>query len=344
MTVVNNKPHIKHIIILTAIAVLASAVSTCFFACKRADEKPSGPPEKVTIAFAIMPEATLAQVAHAKGFLRQEGLDATVRMHPYGKRALDDLLAGNADFATVAETPVMFAIMKGKKISVIATILHSSAGISIIARKDRGILTPGDLRGKRIGVTFGTISDYFLYAILGVNGISGNDVEVVDIKAEDMPDALGRGDIDAVSTFSPYTVLTRKKLGTGAVSFQDKDIYRWTFNVVATQEFISRNPGKVEKLLRALVGAEEFVKKNPPEAQKITANFNGLDIGIVREIWQDSDFTLTLDQPLILALEDESRWAIKGGLTDATKVPNYLDFIYIDGLNAVKPDAVMILR
>jgi NitT/TauT family transport system substrate-binding protein len=138
--------------------------------------------------------------------------------------------------------------------------------------------------------------------------------------------------------------LTRKKLGTGAVSFQDKDIYRWTFNVVATQEFISRNPGKVEKLLRALVRAEEFVRKNPSEAQRITANFNGLDIGIVREIWPDSDFTLTLDQPLILALEDESRWAIKGGLTKAKEVPNYLDYIYVDGLKSVKPEALMILR
>ena len=48
---------------------------------------------------------------------------------------------------------------------------------------------------------------------------------------------------------------------------------RQTFNVVATQEFIRKNPGKVKKLLRALIKAEEFVKQNPDEAQKIVAGF-----------------------------------------------------------------------
>lgn len=45
-----------------------------------------------------------------------------------------------------------------------------------------------------------------------------------------------------------------------------------------------------------------------------------------------------------LALEDESMWAMTNRLTAATKLPNYLDFIYLQGLRAVKPDAVRILR
>ncbi len=62
-------------------------------------------------------------------------------MHPYGKTALKEVLEGKADFATVAETPVMFAIMKGEKISIIATIQTSSRNSAIMARKDKGILT-----------------------------------------------------------------------------------------------------------------------------------------------------------------------------------------------------------
>ena len=37
-------------------------------------------------------------------------------------------------------------------------------------------------------------------------------------------------------------------------------------------------------------------------------------------------------------MEDKNR------LTRKTKVPNYLNFIYIDGLKAVKPEAVTIIR
>jgi NitT/TauT family transport system substrate-binding protein len=97
-------------------------------------------------------------------------------------------------------------------------------------------------------------------------------------------------------------------------------------------------------MLRALVRAEEFVRANPAEAQKIVADFSGIDINIVRDIWAYTSFTVSLDQALILALEDESRWAIKGGLTAAKAIPNYLDFIYFDGLKSVRPEAVRILR
>jgi NitT/TauT family transport system substrate-binding protein len=319
------------------------AIGTCFFACSRIDQKAAIPSEKVTIAYSATTDAVLTEVAHMKGYFLQEGLEVTPRLHPYGKPALEDLLAGKADFATVAETPVMFAILKREKISVIATTQSSKMGNAILAKRDKGILTFGDLKGKKIAATLGTTSDFFLDAILGVHGIFRKDVEVVDLKAEEMADALTHGDIDAVSTFTPYVAYTKKKLGNRVITFQDKDIYRWTFNVVAKQEFIRKNPDKVRKVLRALVRAEDFVRENPAETQKIVADFSGIDLNVVRDIWADTSFTVTLDQALILALEDESRWAIDSGLTGAREVPNYLDFIYFDGLKSVKPGAVRIL-
>lgn len=339
-----TSPRKKRHLLRTTLAVVLLATAATLFSCTRIDHESAAPSEKVTIAYSATTDAVLAEIALVKGYFLQEGLEVTPHRHPYGKPALEDLLAGKADFATVAVTPVMFAILKGEKISVIATIQNSNVGNAILARRDRGISTLGDLKGKRIAVTLGTTSDFYLDAILGVHGISRKDVEVVDLKAEVMADALARGDIDAVSTFSSYTAFTRKELGARVISFYDKDIYRWTFNVVAKQEFIRKNSGKVEKMLRALARAEEFAGKNPAEAQKIVSDFSGIEIGIVRDVWPDTNFTVSLDQSLILALEDESRWAIQNRLTTARKIPNYLDYIYFDGLKAVKPEAVRILR
>jgi len=329
------------------IAVTVSAVAAivaCVFSCTRTDYKSAGPAEKVTIAYSATTESVLAEVAQMQGYYRQEGLEAIPRKHPFGKPALEDVLAGKADFATVAETPVMFAIMRGEKISVIATIESSRKGNAIIARKDRGILAFKDLKGKSIGVTLGTVSDFFADAILVLNGISRKDVKVVDLKAEKIAEALANGDIDAASTFNPYTIYAQKKLGGSGVTFQDESIYTWTFNVVARQEFIRNNPEKVKKLLRALVRAEDFVGRNTAEAQRIVADFSGIDVAIVRDAWTGTNFGVSLDQSLLLSLEDESQWAINGGIARNTRVPNYLDFIYIDGLKSVKPEAVRILR
>jgi NitT/TauT family transport system substrate-binding protein len=60
--------------------------------------------------------------------------------------------------------------------------------------------------------------------------------------------------------------------------------------------------------------------------------------------WKEGKFTLFLDQALIVSLEDQARWAIKNKLTDATKAPNYLNYIYFDALEAVKPKSMTIIR
>jgi NitT/TauT family transport system substrate-binding protein len=53
---------------------------------------------------------------------------------------------------------------------------------------------------------------------------------------------------------------------------------------------------------------------------------------------------VTLPQALIIAMEDEARWRIENKLTDKTTVPNYLNFLYLDGLEAVSPEAVTVIR
>ena len=136
----------------------------------------------------------------------------------------------------------------------------------------------------------------------------------------------------------------QKKLGDRGVSFFDEELYSSAFNIVAKQELIREHPEKVKKMLRALIRAEEFVREKPVEAQRIVADFGRLDMALVQAPWADTTFRVGLDQALVLALEDESRWAIKGGLTAQRSVPNYLDFIHFDALMAVKPEAVRVLR
>ena len=331
---------------LTRIALTTAALAICgyFCACTRTDQKPAGPSEKVTIAYSTATDAALAVVAQVQGYNKQEGLEVTSHPHPYGKLALKEVLEGTADFATVAETPVMFAIMNGEKISVIATIQTSNKNSAIVANKDRGIREISDLKGKKLAATLGTTSEFFMDAFLAVHGISRKDVTVVDLKAEELPDALAKGEVDAVSAFNPYIIQAQNKLGDRGISFLDEELYTYTFNIVAKQEFIRKNPEKVRKLLNALIKAEKFAGENPEQAQKIVADFSRIDMALVRKIWADTSFHVALDQSLVLAMEDESRWAIRGGLTGKTKVPNYLDFIYFDGLKSVKPEAVRILR
>jgi sulfonate transport system substrate-binding protein len=329
---------------LTGVAVATLVICAAVNACSRADRKPVGPPEKITIAYASPPSTTLADIALAKEYFEMEGLEVTPIFLSSGKAALEEVLAGKADAATVAETPLMFAIMNGQKVSIITSIQTTNTNAAIVARKDRGIAAPRDLKGKRIGVTAGTAAEFFLDVFLTDHDISRQEVTVVNLKPDKTTTALVKGDVSAVSTWSPYKSQTQKKLGDKGITFIDEDIYTQFFTIVVAQEYARHNPSGVRKILRALIRAESFVSRDQAETQRIVAELRRIDITSLNDMWKGSTYGVSLDQSLLLALEDESAWAVKSGLTDMRAIPNYLDFISLDGLASVKPIAVRLVK
>ena len=344
MTVkIEASPHRKLLLKRMVIAVTTLATIVCLFACNLTNRE-VGPTEKTTIAFSATHYSLLANVAQVKGYFQEEGLEVTPHMHAYGKLALQAMMEDKADFATVAETPVMFAILNGADLSIIATIHKTNNDNAIIARTGKGIVQPADLKGRKIAATFGTTSEFFLDTFLAINAISKEDVELVNLRQEELLQALSEGKIDAAAAFNPFLIAAQNQLDKNVTTFYNKNIYTQTFLIVSTKEFTKHNPGIVKKVLRAIDRSEKFFKENPEESLKMVADFNKQDIAAIREMLDGTSTELSLDQSLILSLEDESRWAIKSQLTSASKVPNYLDYLYLDGLDSVKPAVVEILR
>ncbi len=114
------------------------------------------------ITNATHPSAALMHIALKMGYLVQEGLDVIPQPHTFGKLALESVMNGKADLATVGDTPFMLAVMNNRKIITLAAIETATQNEAIVGRKDRGINVPSDLMGKNIGVTSGTTGDYFL--------------------------------------------------------------------------------------------------------------------------------------------------------------------------------------
>jgi len=329
----------KAVFILIAVVMTVTTATGCV-----QEQKYTGPVEKITVAIGTGPVTSLIHIAFENGYFTNEGLDVVIQQHPSGKAAFNALVEGEADLATAAETPIMFAIMRGEKIGILATISSSEKNKMIVARKDKGVSIPNDLKGKRIGVTVGSSGDYFMDSFLIMHGISRDEVQVINVGSNAMVDALTSGEVDAVSTWNPYISILQKGLGDNAVTFSGEGIYRETFNIATKQDFANENPETIKKVLRALIKAEEFCEENPDEAQEIIADKIGMDRAALNELWELYDFKVTLDQSLLVELEAEARWAIKNNLTDATEVPNYLDYIYLDALEEVKPEAVGIIH
>jgi NitT/TauT family transport system substrate-binding protein len=311
-------------------------------ACK---EQPQNMPEKITIAYPLKdPLYSLPYIALEKGFFADEGLNVSLQDHEYGKLALQSLIDGKADLAISAQTPFMFAISAGKKASMIAVIASSGKSTGIIARKDRGIVSPEDLRGKRIGVTLGTVGEFSMDLFFSVRGITRNEMVVVDLKPDQIIDAMLNDKIDAAAIWHPVLIQLQQKLGNNGVLFYDMNIIKDLACLSASQEIIGKAPEALKKILKALIRAKEFVKKNPDEFYKLESEHIQMDINMLKQMLNVSYFSISLEQSLIVELEDQTRWAIKSGLTSRPDMPNYYDFIYADALKSVKPEAVSLMR
>ena len=310
--------------------------------CQKASTQSSEPAQKIRVSYTTQPQSTLIHVAVAKGYFVEEGLEVESLIASYGKASLQTLIDNKSDFAAVAETPFMFNVLKGEKIFIIANIEATSTNNAVVARKDAGITTAADLKGKRIGYTAGTTSDFFLDSLLTANGMTRKEIRPINLKPEEMQEAILSKKVDAVCTWNYPLTQIKHLLGTNGAILFDKEIYTETYNVAAQQRFVQNHPETVKRFLRALIKSEKFVATNPDEAQTIMSAATKVDKNIIKEVWDTFSNHVVLEQSLLITLEDETRWAITNKLTDQTVMPDYKSYIHTDSLRQVKPEAVSI--
>ncbi|MBI3726742.1 MAG: NrtA/SsuA/CpmA family ABC transporter substrate-binding protein [Burkholderiales bacterium] len=282
--------------------------------------------------------------AREKGYFAKEGIVVLIQSHSSGKAAMEAVVQGQAHLGTVADIPVMFAGLDQRPVAAIATIFKTDKDHGIVGRRDRGILQPADLKGKRVGVTLSTSGHFTLSAFLNRQKLSVKDVTMINYKPEEFADAIERGEVDAVASWEPFLNTMMTRLGDNGVVFYGKDVYESLYNVVGMRSYISAEPETINKVLRALDQGSNYCNEMPDAARVLHEAGKKTNTKEQRAAWATYRFEIGLDQGLLLALEDQARWAIKNKLTNKTEVPNYLDYIYLDGMEKVKPSAVTIIH
>jgi len=331
---------------LFAAAVIAFVMLVA--GCKRAenvpDAKSRGTADSVTIDMSVYGGAALIYIALAKRLFEDEGLKITVQTHSTGKESLDAVLSGGADVATVAELPITLAILEGRPVAIVATLASGESDYGVVGRSDKGIAGPASLKGKRVAVTLGTSSDFFLDALLVRHRLSRADVRLINRKPDEMADTLEKGEADAASTWEPYLSSARKRLGSNSTVVGNEGIYESTFNLATTRDFVGQRSETVKKLLRALIRAEQLYIDDRPTAEKIVAEWLKSDAPEAAQFLSKHRLGLSLDQSLLVMMEDEARWAVRNKLVESKATPNFLNNIDIDALLAVEARAVTVIH
>jgi ABC-type nitrate/sulfonate/bicarbonate transport system substrate-binding protein len=159
-----------------------------------------------------------------------------------------------------------------------------------------------------------------------------------------LPVALQDGQVDAIVIWEPYALRALKLLADKARLLDTKDIYRQDFYFVAKKAFLDGKPEAAVRFLEAVYQAQKFIVENPQEAKRIIGKRMGLDSFELETQWNQFHFHLSLDQAMVLTLEDEARWAIGKGLVKSGTIPVYTDFFYTKALKQVDKNSALIFE
>jgi NitT/TauT family transport system substrate-binding protein len=280
-------------IIIAIIVVIGILISSCI----QQKEKPAEL-EKATLGVetSLLPAAVW--IAENKGYFLEEGLDLTIKEFDSGRLSFLDMLNEGVDISTVAPTPIMFNSFDRQDFSIFATFVYSYDDVKVIARKDKGISTAIDLKGKKIGTPAGTTGQFFVEAFLIHNGIASSEVEVIDIAPLDLPEALNSGQVDAIVIWEPHGYNAQKLLGDKAIRLPSSDVYKETFNFMVMKDFARGHPEALKKFLRAIDKATTFIASHEygdKECHDIVAERLNLDREVMNALWDDFVFEISLE-------------------------------------------------
>jgi len=327
--------------ILSVLIALGLAVGGYFLLRQEEPGKYAGPVDKVTVAAAEYLAGALIYVAEDQRFFEENGLDVTIRGYGSGKACADALINREADICTSAGFVFVSNSSQHVDLRVFGTVATAQVK-ELIVRKDRGITTIDDLAGKRIGVTRRSGAEFLLGVFLTLNGLSYETVELVDLKPSEIVEAISDGDIDAAFTWDPYSYDIKKELGENVISwFGGEEFY---FLLLAQRDWIEDNPAAAERFIESLLEAEEYIEDNSEKVKEFVKGRFDYEADYIEYSWPRQEFAVILEQAMLITFEDQARWRIENNLTDKTQIPNYLNFIYWDALEAAKPEAVTVIR
>ncbi|HEY3275549.1 MAG TPA: ABC transporter substrate-binding protein [Syntrophorhabdaceae bacterium] len=302
---------------------------------------PGAEPLRVGVAMDI--KTALVRIAHGQGFFKKQGIDVVLKEYESGAMAIDDLTADKLDWLTAAEFVFVVQNARHRDLRMAATI-GMAADIELMIRKDHAIARPADLKGKRVAINRGSMPEFFFYTYLIYNRIPIGSVRIVNLAPSEMVKQMRQGTIDAAVCWPPYTTTMVKQLGPKVARWPVQGGQEYYFTLIAKEGFLKKEPKRTERFMAALAEAESFLLKYPDKAKAVLRDILKQDAEGFLENWSRTFFQLQLTQDLLVLMEREAKWAMRNNLLEKGEIPNYLDFIYFDALDKVKPQAVSIVH
>jgi NitT/TauT family transport system substrate-binding protein len=279
-------------------------------------------------------------VSYMKELGPKYGLRVEERVFPKGLDIIPAIVAGEIDVAASAADAAIAGRAAGAPVYAVAGF--AKGGIRIVGRRDLGLRTVADLKGRRVGVPRGGAQELALFAELSLAGLTwadtpGKDVLVLYLAYADLNQALLQKQIDAMCQSEPQSAQAiAKGIGTEIVKPYDTPMGEPVRVMVMTEKLYREKPDLALRIMKCFVEATKRFLDDPALAQRYVREqlFKGQ---ITPQEYQDAmsnaAFTYDLTAEHIQVTTD---LMVKYGVGRLKGPPRAADWVKLDLLQKAK--------
>lgn len=146
-------------------------------------------------------------IARDKDIFKKNGVNVDLIVMEDPKERFPTLMADKIQMiASTVDTALLY-LKRPNDFQYVVAIDESNGGDGIVALKD--IKSIADLKGRKVAVNDGSVSEFYLNVLLGKAGLKESDLNTVNMTAADAGSAFVAKRVDAAVTWEPW--LTKGK-------------------------------------------------------------------------------------------------------------------------------------
>ena len=210
-------------------------------------------------------------IAQEKGFFTEGNLDVNLQIFSANTDYMSAFLAGRIDGCVSSVTSEIVLLAANDKDYKIVLIQDNSAGgDGILARNSIGSIA--DFKGKKVAVEQGAVGHFFLLQVLKENGLSEEDITIINADAATAAAAYQAGNVDIASTYAPFLSQANSAQPDGRIIYDSSKMpTAITDFYIFDRQYIESNPEAVEAFVAGIIKALNFLETNRDEAIAIAA-------------------------------------------------------------------------
>jgi ABC-type nitrate/sulfonate/bicarbonate transport system substrate-binding protein len=232
--------------------------------------------------------------------LKRQGIFVKLVEFPSATERLEAVAAGNAQMSYAGLTASILLRARGTPMVVVAST--DEKGRALVVKP--GIKSIAELRGKEIGVTFGSIEQMTLIAELQKAGLDyRHDVKLVNIPATDQPLVFSKGGVAAYMGFEPWPTFGVKKFG-GKILLHpyDTPLGGIDSGIETTEAFARQYPRLVTAVVKAHIQMVNYYRSHPSAVVQAGVEAYKVPEDVMAQALKNVDLTYNLHPEQMHAL------------------------------------------